>query len=72
MSETNGRAEKDAGAAPDLWVARELGAFLRLSEKSIYRLTKATPPIPHIKIGGAVRFPREATLRWLRARTKGK
>lgn len=71
-AEKDTAAENGSGAAPDMWKASELGEYLRLSGKSIYRLTKARPPIPHLKVGGTLRFPREATLRWLNARTKGK
>jgi excisionase family DNA binding protein len=56
---------------PQYWVAQELAAVVRLSEKSIYRLMKQDPTFPFVRVGGAVRFPRERVLRWLAKRTQG-
>jgi len=49
----------------------EVAAMLRLSPPSIYRLAKADPTMPTLKLGGAIRFPRDRLLRWLRAREQG-
>jgi predicted DNA-binding transcriptional regulator AlpA len=64
MSET---AERE----PDYWVAKEVAAVVRLSEKSIYRIMKDDPTFPHVRISGSVRFPRVRVLRWLARRTQG-
>ncbi len=50
----------------------EVAEMLQLSAKSIYRLWKADPTMPALKIGGTVRFPRERLLAWLRAREQGR
>jgi excisionase family DNA binding protein len=52
--------------------ADEVGTILRLSPKTIYRLAKADPTLPMLKLGGAVRFPRERLLRWLWDREQGR
>jgi excisionase family DNA binding protein len=51
--------------------AEQVGELLQLSAKSIYRLAKADPTLPMLKLGGAVRFPRERLERWLRDREQG-
>lgn len=51
--------------------ADEVAAILRLSPKTIYRLAKGDPTLPMLKLGGAVRFPRERLLRWLAKREQG-
>jgi predicted DNA-binding transcriptional regulator AlpA len=60
-----------ADKEPDYWVAKEVAAVVRLSEKSIYRIMKDDPTFPHVRISGSVRFPRERVLRWLAKRTQG-
>jgi hypothetical protein len=40
-------------------------------EEAIYRLAKIDPTLPMLKLGGAVRFPRERLLRWLAMREQG-
>jgi excisionase family DNA binding protein len=49
----------------------QVAEMLQLSAKSIYRLAKADPTMPMLKLGGAVRFPRERLERWLRDREQG-
>jgi excisionase family DNA binding protein len=63
----SGATEKE----PDYWVAEELAAKVRLSQKSIYRIMKDDPTFPYVRVGGSVRFPRERVLRWLAKRTQG-
>jgi hypothetical protein len=41
------------------------------SAKTIYRLAKTDPTLPMLKLGSAVRFPRERLLRWLATREQG-
>jgi predicted DNA-binding transcriptional regulator AlpA len=65
-------AEKEPEKAPDYWVPKEFATVVRLSEKSVYRLMKADPTFPHVRVGGSVRIPRARALRWLSARTQGK
>jgi excisionase family DNA binding protein len=50
----------------------DVAAMLQLSSKSIYRITKADPSMPMLKIGGSIRFPRERLLRWLQQREQGR
>jgi excisionase family DNA binding protein len=50
----------------------EVAEMLQLSAKSIYRLAKADPTMPMLKLGGTVRFPRERLERWLRDREQGR
>ena len=50
----------------------EVGEMLQLSAKSVYRLWKADPTMPALKIGGSVRFHRERLERWLRDREQGR
>ncbi len=50
----------------------DVAAMLQLSSKSIYRLAKADPTLPMLKLGGTVRFPRERLERWLRDREQGR
>ena len=49
----------------------QVAEMLQLSAKSVYRLAKADPTLPMLKLGGAVRFPRERLERWLRDREQG-
>jgi excisionase family DNA binding protein len=51
--------------------ADEVAGILKLSPKTIYRLAKTDPTLPMLKLGGAVRFPRERLLRWLATREQG-
>jgi excisionase family DNA binding protein len=51
--------------------AAQVGDLLQLSAKSVYRLAKADPTMPMLKLGGTVRFPRERLERWLRDREQG-
>jgi len=53
---------------PEYLTADQVGGMLQLSAKSIYRLAKADPTFPQIKLMGSLRFPRERLMRWLRAR----
>ena len=64
------RPEARTGEAEDtdaLWSVSEVGAFLRIPASSIYKLTarKSRAPIPHILIGGRLRFRRSDIERWL-------
>ena len=51
--------------------ADEVAGILQLSPKTIYRLAKTDSTFPMLKLGGAVRFPRERLLRWLVMREQG-
>jgi excisionase family DNA binding protein len=64
-------APADKRLAPYLTV-EQVGEMLQLSAKSIYRLSKADPSMPMLKLGGTVRFPRERLERWLRDREQGR
>ena len=52
--------------------ADDIAKLVNVSPKSIYRLAKTDPTFPMVKVGGAVRFPRERVLKWLARRTQGK
>jgi excisionase family DNA binding protein len=52
--------------------AEEVAGILQLSPKTIYRLAKTDPTFPMLKLGGAVRFPRDRLLRWLWDREQGR
>jgi predicted DNA-binding transcriptional regulator AlpA len=58
----------DESTPPEYLTAAQVGAMLKLSPKSIYRLAKADATLPQLKLMGTVRFPRERLIRWLRAR----
>lgn len=51
--------------------ADQVSELLQLSAKTVYRLVKADPTLPALRIGGTVRFPRERLERWLRSREQG-
>ena len=55
----------------EYWTARDVGALLRCSDKSVYRIARADATFPVVRIGGMVRFPRERVLRWFRDREQG-
>jgi predicted DNA-binding transcriptional regulator AlpA len=57
---------------PEYLLPKEFAAVVRLHEKSVYRLMKADPTFPHVRVGGSLRIPRERALRWLAKRTSGK
>ena len=61
-----------AGTAPEYLTADEVADILKLSPKTVYRLAKTDPTLPMLKLGGAVRFPRERLLRWLSDREQGR
>ena len=50
----------------------QVADMLQLSAKSVYRLAKADATMPMLKVGGAVRFPRERLERWLHQREQGR
>jgi excisionase family DNA binding protein len=59
-------AERDG-----LWDVRDVAAYLKLPTSSIYKMTAkaAVVRIPHMHIGGALRFRRTDVDRWLAALT---
>lgn len=65
-----GRPEVRPGekTAPEaLWSVQDAGAYLDLSVSAVYKMTarRARVPIPHIRIGGKLRFRRTEIDRWL-------
>ena len=63
---------KTLGPISTYLTADEVAEMLQLSAKSIYRLAKADPTMPMLKLGGSVRFHRERLERWLRDREQGR
>jgi excisionase family DNA binding protein len=53
------------GALPEILTADELAAFLRVSRKTVYAGFKAGEIPGGKRIGGTIRFHRDAVLRWL-------
>ena len=53
-----------------LLTVREVAAFLRLHEKTIYDLVERGA-IPHLRLGRCVRFSLEDVIRWLGSRKEG-
>jgi excisionase family DNA binding protein len=51
--------------------AAQVAELLQISAKSVYRWAAGDPTFPMLKIGGAVRFPRERLWRWLREHEQG-
>ena len=56
-----------AAAAEALWDIADVSAYLRIPVSSIYKMTarKASVRIPHIRIGGKLRFRQIDIDRWL-------
>lgn len=50
-----------------LWGVAEVGAYLRVSVQAVYKMTArhAAVPIPHIRLGGKLRFRQADVDRWL-------
>jgi excisionase family DNA binding protein len=64
------RPEDRTGAKPpagNLWDIADVSAYLRIPVSSIYKMTahKAAVRIPHIRIGGTLRFRQADLDRWL-------
>lgn len=66
------RPEDRTGAAPSvvrasLWDIADVSAYLQIPVSSIYKMTarKAVVRIPHIRIGGKLRFRQSDVDRWL-------
>lgn len=53
--------------ADSLWNVADVATYLRVPASSIYKMTarKAAVRIPHIRIGGALRFRQSDIDRWL-------
>ena len=47
----------------------EVAERLRISEATVDRWRTRRDPLPHVRIGRAVRFPEDAIERWLERRT---
>lgn len=56
----------------DLLTPKETAEFLRISPRKLWALThEANTPIPHIKMGRAVRYLRVEVERWLQSQLVG-
>lgn len=65
------RPEGAAGDLDALWDVRDVARYLKLPTSAIYKMTAraAAVHVPHIRIGGALRFRRAEVDRWLAALT---
>ncbi len=61
------RTEDVAAPVEAIWGVNEASAYLQIPVSSIYKMTarKADVRIPHIRIGGKLRFRRADIDRWL-------
>jgi len=57
--------------ADDILTLHELAAYLKLNEKTAYRLV-AQGDIPGFKVGGSWRFKRDVIADWVQEQTKKK
>src|SRR5258707_14340468 len=59
--------EQRSNAAPEIWDVAGVSAYLQIPVSSIYKMTarKAVVRIPHIRIGGTLRFRHADVDRWL-------
>lgn len=50
-----------------LWEVADVAAYLKVPEASVYKMTRrgAPNPIPHVKLGGLLRFRKRDIDRWL-------
>ena len=50
-----------------LWEVADVAAYLKVPETSVYKMTRqgAANPIPHVKLGGLLRFRKRDIDRWL-------
>jgi excisionase family DNA binding protein len=62
-----GNRPAPASAADGLWEVADVATYLRVPVNSIYKMTarKAAVRIPHIRLGGRLRFRRADVERWL-------
>lgn len=72
MSALNQDSAPPKVASPIYLTPDEVAEMLQLSAKSIYRIAKADPTMPMLKLGGSIRFHRERLERWLRDREQGR
>lgn len=52
----------------ELLTKREAAAFMACSERTIDRW-RMEERLPHVHVGGYIRFSREALMQWIRSRT---
>ncbi len=48
-----------------VYTVEEIGKMLRIGRTSVYRLVNDEPPFPVIRMGKAIRIPKEAFDKWL-------
>ena len=53
----------------DIWTIKELAAYLKLKEKTIYALVRKGE-LPGFKVGGSWRFRRSDIERWIEESSK--
>ena len=61
------RPELEKPLSPRLWDVAEVSAYLHIPKSAVYKMTarSATVPIPHIRLGGRLRFRRHDIDTWL-------
>lgn len=65
--EADRAATMPAGRGDSLWDVTAVAAYLQIPISTVYKMTarKASVRIPHIRIGGKLRFRRSDVDRWL-------
>ncbi len=58
--------KKATRMSDEIMTVRELAAYLKLNEKTAYRLA-AEGTLPGFKVGGSWRFRREEIVKWINA-----
>jgi excisionase family DNA binding protein len=74
FSRPDSRVEESEMAERErLWGIEEIAEYLRLPQSSVYKMTsaKAGGVIPHLKLGGRLRFRKVDIDRWLDLLTVG-
>jgi excisionase family DNA binding protein len=61
---TSGLAPESDSMSDDIMTVREVAEFLKVTERTIYRLA-AESQIPSFKVGGSWRFRRADLVKWM-------
>ncbi len=61
-----------AAPGPAYLTPDQVAELLQVASKTIYDWARKDPTMPVLRIGHAVRFPRERLMQWLRDREQGR